>query len=151
METHNEPILYALSIFKNAAQQTTGVKATLVERGTLPLDRLACKIERSTHLHHGTVKSVLVAIAEFGFRYLQAGYRLDLGPLGKLHPTIDAQSVQRLEQWSTKKIRRVNIRFLPSHELRDTMRQATFERTLAKTMVDAAWEAAKASLKNELG
>ena len=151
METHNEPILYALSIYKSMAQQSTGLKATVVERGEVSADKLAREIERNTHLHHGTVKSVLIAIAEFGFRYLQAGYRLDLGPLGKLYPTIQAKSASGLKQWSTKNIQHVNVRFLPSHELCDIMSQATFKRTLSKKVADASWAATQASLKKEQG
>lgn len=56
------------------------------------------------------------------------GYSVQLGDLGTLTPRLSAKAIPTGDKYTTEHIRKVNVRYTPSLEMKEQLRGVTFER-----------------------
>lgn len=132
-EQKYDPIHYSVGLMWDSINQRKVACATIVERGTLDLEFIANKIAESTTVTRADIAAVITGIIEFGVEYLASGYRLNLGDLGQLYPTLKARSVPTPAECDESTIEQVCCRFRSSVKLKHILGQACFERTLSAT------------------
>ena len=125
-----EAVQYALSLIKNSQTGKKVVNASVVERGTKTVDQIARELAKSTTLTQTDVVGVIQGFIEFTLEHVAAGYRVELGNMGKFYPTIEVKSCKKLEDFTPSKIQALRCRFLPSNTLLNLLAEATFEKTL---------------------
>lgn len=126
-----EAVRYALSLAKNPHTGKKVVNASVVERGTKSIDQIAHELAKSTTLTQTDVKGVIEGFIEFTMEHVAAGYRVDMGNMGKFYPTIEVKTCKKLEDFTPSKIQALRCRFLPSNMLMNLLAEATYEKTLA--------------------
>ena len=102
--------------------------ARQVNLGKITLSQLAREIADITSLGRGDVESVLTHLSEIAIRYAKMGYSVKLGDLGTLTPRLSAKAVPTGERYTTDHIRKVNVRYTPSLEMKEQLRTVTYER-----------------------
>lgn len=109
-------------------QHATQQIARQVNLGKVSLSQLAREIADITSLGRGDVESVLTHLSEIAIRYATMGYSVSLGDLGTLTPRLSAKAVPTGERYTTDNIRKVNVRYTPSLEMKGKLRAVTYER-----------------------
>ena len=102
--------------------------ASQVNLGKVSLSQLAREIADITSLGRGDVESVLTHLSEIAIRYSTMGYSVSLGDLGTLTPRLSAKAVPTGERYTTDNIRRVNVRYTPSLDMKEKLRTVTYEK-----------------------
>lgn len=102
--------------------------ASQVNLGKVSLSQLAREIADITSLGRGDVESVLTHLSEIAIRYATMGYSVHLGDLGTLTPRLSAKAVPTGEKYGTDNIRKVNVRYTPSLEMKGKLRAVTYEK-----------------------
>lgn len=102
--------------------------ATQVNLGKVTLSQLAREIADITSLGRGDVESVLTHLSEIAIRYATMGYSVSLGDLGTLTPRLSAKAVPTGEKYGADNIRKVNVRYTPSLDMKERLRAVTFEK-----------------------
>ena len=115
------------SLTKNGTRQRMQV-ARQVNLGKITLSQLAREIADITSLGRGDVSSVLTHLSEIAIRYAKMGYSVKLGDLGTLTPRLSAKAIPTTDKYTTDLIRRVNVRYTPSLEMKEQLRGVTYER-----------------------
>lgn len=115
------------SLTKNGTRQVMQV-ASQVNLGKVTLSQLAREIADITSLGRGDVSSVLTHLSEIAIRYAKMGYSVQLGDLGTLTPRLSAKAIPTGDKYTTEHIRKVNVRYTPSLEMKEQLRGVTFER-----------------------
>ena len=115
------------SLTKNGTRQVMQV-ATQINLGKVSLSQLAREIADITSLGRGDVESVLTHLSEIAIRYATMGYSVHLGDLGTLTPRLSAKAVPTGEKYGTDNIRKVNVRYTPSLEMKGKLRAVTYEK-----------------------
>lgn len=137
-----ESVQYAVALIKSQQTGKKIVSANVVERGEKSIDQIARELAKSTTLTQTDVKGVIEGFIEFTMEHVASGYRVELGNLGKIYPTIAVKSEKaKYESFSASNIQGLRARFQPSNVLMSMLSQATFEKTLsrksmAKSMAD---------------
>lgn len=114
-------------ITKDGSRQTRQV-ARQVNLGKVTLSQLAREIADITSLGRGDVESVLTHLSEIAIRYATMGYSVKLGDLGTLTPRLSAKALPVGEKYGAENIRKVNVRYTPSLEMKEQLRAVTFEK-----------------------
>lgn len=114
-------------ITKDGSRQTRQI-ARQVNLGKVTLSQLAREIADITSLGRGDVESVLTHLSEIAIRYATMGYSVRLGDLGTLTPRLSAKAVPTGEKYGTDNIRKVNVRYSPSLDMKEKLRAVTFEK-----------------------
>lgn len=109
-------------------QHATQQIARQVNLGKVSLSQLAREIADITSLGRGDVESVLTHLSEIAIRYAKMGYSVKLGDLGTLTPRLSAKAVPTGAKYTTDNIRKVNVRYTPSLEMKEQLRTVTYER-----------------------
>lgn len=112
------PIQYSVGLKYDAIRQQTKACATILERGTVSIDAVAEELSRKTTLTATDVKAVLQGFMEFSVQHLLNGYRVSLGDIGTLHPTLKVKGAASADACDASTIEGVRCRFRPSHKLR---------------------------------
>lgn len=102
--------------------------ATQINLGKVTLSQLAREIADITSLGRGDVESVLTHLSEIAIRYATMGYSVSLGDLGTLTPRLSAKAVPTGERYTADNIRKVNVRYTPSLDMKERLRAVTFEK-----------------------
>lgn len=102
--------------------------ATQVNLGRVTIHQLAKEIADITSLGRGDVASVLTHLSEIAIRYATMGYSVKLGDLGTLTPRLSARALPVGEKYGAENIRKVNVRYTPSLEMKEQLRAVTFEK-----------------------
>ena len=102
--------------------------ATQVNLGKVTLSQLAREIADITSLGRGDVESVLTHLSEIAIRYATMGYSVSLGDLGTLTPRLSAKAVPTGDKYTADNIRKVNVRYTPSLDMKERLRAVTFEK-----------------------
>lgn len=102
--------------------------ATQMNLGKVTLSQLAREIADITSLGRGDVESVLTHLSEIAIRYATMGYSVSLGDLGTLTPRLSAKAVPTGEKYGADNIRKVNVRYTPSLDMKERLRAVTFEK-----------------------
>lgn len=114
-------------ITKDGSRQVRQV-ARQVNLGKVTLQQLAKEIADITSLGRGDVESVLTHLSEIAIRYATMGYSVSLGDLGTLTPRLSAKAVPTGEHYTADNIRKVNVRYTPSLDMKERLRAVTFEK-----------------------
>lgn len=102
--------------------------ATQMNLGKVTLSQLAREIADITSLGRGDVESVLTHLSEIAIRYATMGYSVSLGDLGTLTPRLSAKAVPTGDKYTADNIRKVNVRYTPSLDMKERLRAVTFEK-----------------------
>lgn len=102
--------------------------ATQMNLGKVTIHQLAREIADITSLGRGDVESVLTHLSEIAIRYATMGYSVKLGDLGTLTPRLSARALPVGEKYGAENIRKVNVRYTPSLEMKEQLRAVTFEK-----------------------
>lgn len=102
--------------------------ATQMNLGRVTIHQLAKEIADITSLGRGDVASVLTHLSEIAIRYATMGYSVKLGDLGTLTPRLSAKALPVGEKYGAENIRKVNVRYTPSLEMKEQLRAVTFEK-----------------------
>ena len=102
--------------------------ATQVNLGRVTIHQLAKEIADITSLGRGDVASVLTHLSEIAIRYATMGYSVSLGDLGTLTPRLSAKAVPTGDKYTADNIRKVNVRYTPSLDMKERLRAVTFEK-----------------------
>lgn len=102
--------------------------ATQINLGKVTLSQLAREIADITSLGRGDVESVLTHLSEIAIRYATMGYSVSLGDLGTLTPRLSAKAVPTGDKYTADNIRKVNVRYTPSLDMKERLRAVTFEK-----------------------
>lgn len=102
--------------------------ATQVNLGKVTLSQLAREIADITSLGRGDVESVLTHLSEIAIRYATMGYSVSLGDLGTLTPRLSAKALPTGKKYTADNIRKVNVRYSPSLDMKEKLRAVTFEK-----------------------
>lgn len=102
--------------------------ATQMNLGKVTIHQLAKEIADITSLGRGDVASVLTHLSEIAIRYATMGYSVKLGDLGTLTPRLSARALPVGEKYGAENIRKVNVRYTPSLEMKEQLRAVTFEK-----------------------
>lgn len=102
--------------------------ATQMNLGKVTLSQLAREIADITSLGRGDVESVLTHLSEIAIRYSTMGYSVSLGDLGTLTPRLSAKAVPTGDKYTADNIRKVNVRYTPSLDMKERLRAVTFEK-----------------------
>lgn len=114
-------------ITKDGSRQVRQV-ARQVNLGKVTLSQLAREIADITSLGRGDVESVLTHLSEIAIRYSTMGYSVSLGDLGTLTPRLSAKAVPTGDKYTADNIRKVNVRYTPSLDMKERLRAVTFEK-----------------------
>lgn len=114
-------------ITKDGSRQVRQV-ARQVNLGKVTLQQLAKEIADITSLGRGDVESVLTHLSEIAIRYATMGYSVSLGDLGTLTPRLSAKAVPTGDKYTADNIRKVNVRYTPSLDMKERLRAVTFEK-----------------------
>lgn len=115
------------SLTKTGDRQLMQV-ATQMNLGRVTIHQLAKEIADITSLGRGDVASVLTHLSEIAIRYATMGYSVKLGDLGTLTPRLSAKALPVGEKYGAENIRKVNVRYTPSLEMKEQLRAVTFEK-----------------------
>lgn len=102
--------------------------ASQINLGKVTLSQIAKEIADITSLGRGDVSSVLTHLSEIAIRYAKMGYSVKLGDLGTLTPRLSAKAIPTTDKYTTDHIRKVNVRYTPSLEMKEQLRGVTFEK-----------------------
>lgn len=114
-------------ITKDGSRQVRQI-ARQVNLGKVTLSQLAREIADITSLGRGDVESVLTHLSEIAIRYATMGYSVSLGDLGTLTPRLSAKAVPTGDKYTADNIRKVNVRYTPSLDMKERLRAVTFEK-----------------------
>lgn len=114
-------------ITKDGSRQVRQI-ARQVNLGKVTLSQLAREIADITSLGRGDVESVLTHLSEIAIRYATMGYSVSLGDLGTLTPRISAKALPTDAKYTADNIRKVNVRYNPSLDMKEKLRAVTFEK-----------------------
>ena len=114
-------------ITKDGSRQVRQI-ARQVNLGKVTLSQLAREIADITSLGRGDVESVLTHLSEIAIRYATMGYSVSLGDLGTLTPRLSAKALPTGDKYTADNIRKVNVRYSPSLDMKEKLRAVTFEK-----------------------
>ena len=114
-------------ITKDGSRQVRQI-ARQVNLGKVTLSQLAREIADITSLGRGDVESVLTHLSEIAIRYATMGYSVSLGDLGTLTPRLSAKALPTGKKYTADNIRKVNVRYSPSLDMKEKLRAVTFEK-----------------------
>ena len=90
-----------------------------ISRGTIDLEQLSADISNECSLHQVDVQAVLIALGIKMEFYLQDGYALDMGAVGKFKMGFQSVAASSPEVLSPKKnIKKFIINYQPSRKLK---------------------------------
>ncbi|SDR89637.1 DNA-binding protein, histone-like, putative [Polaribacter sp. KT25b] len=90
-----------------------------ISKGTIDLDKLSVDISNECSLHQVDVQAVLIALGIKMNFYLQDGYAIDMGDVGKFKMGLQGVAASTPEELSPKKnIKKFSINYQPSIKLK---------------------------------
>ena len=140
----------------NESETEKKVFAKEQSRGTVNLEALADHIaEHTSSFSAGEIMGIVADAMRCTVEFLQSGYRVELGKLGKLFVTISSEGVELDDEgevnFSTANIKRVNVRYAPSEYVNSQMQQAGFELMPSREQQAAARKAAREQAAAAIG
>ncbi|MEQ9263463.1 MAG: hypothetical protein RLP14_09905 [Owenweeksia sp.] len=95
-------------------------------RGTLSLERLSERMSQRSTLSRTDIQAVLYGLTEMIPEILEAGYGVELGPLGRLRISVGSAGHALPGEVSARSIRRPRMVFKPGKPLRERMKLLKF-------------------------
>jgi predicted histone-like DNA-binding protein len=101
--------------------------ANPVNAGKMLLKHLAKEISARSSLTVGDIENVLYNLLDVLPLFLKIGMSVQLGDFGTLRLTLVSESVNEDEEFTVAKIKGVRVVFTPSKELKNALKDITFE------------------------
>ena len=101
--------------------------ANPVNAGKLTIKDLSKDIAARTTLTRGDIENVLISFVEGLPTYLKLGLSVKLGDLGTMRLTLKSEGVDEGMKFDASKIKGVKVIFTPSTELKNNLKDITFE------------------------
>lgn len=137
---------YALVQRKNRETGEVRIYANAVN-DSLSFEDIAIQAAAETTVTRTDVEGVVRAILDIMKRELLRGYEIRLGNLGSLFPTFTGKGAKNADEFTTNLIKRVNIRFRPTGEVKKELKKATFTLTVTKKRMKEQIKAMKEDLQ----
>ncbi len=94
-----------------------------ISKGTIDLEKLSADISNECSLHQVDVQAVLIALGIKMDFYLQDGYTIDMGDVGKFKMGLQSVAASTPAELSPKKnIKKFNINYQPSRKLKKMLK-----------------------------
>ena len=91
--------------------------------------------------------AVIRVVLDIAKRELLKGMTIEMGDLGTLFTTLKSEGADKVEDFNTSLIKRVNVRFRAKSELKKELQKATFEKTTTKKSLAEAMKAHDADVQ----
>lgn len=130
-------IKYALVARKNRETGEVHAYANIVTQKFNFAD-LAEQASAETTVTKTDCVAVVRIVLDIAKRELLKGNVIEMGDLGTIFSTLSGEGSDDVEKFSASNIKRVNLRFRASTELKREMQKATFEKTTTKKSLRAA-------------
>ena len=133
------------------AESEKKIFPSLQERETVTLKQLAFHMsEHGTPFSAGTIQGVLTDMVSCTKELLKAGYSVDFEGLSKFYLTCSAEASDTVQDFTTQKIKRINIRTDVDAEASAFINtDVDYEYVMTREEQAAAKKAAKANLPQE--
>ena len=128
---------YALVAIKNPDTGEVRAYASAVNE-TLSFEDIAKQASAETTVTQTDVEAVVRATLDIAKRELLKGREIRIGQLGTLYPTYSGEGAEEAKKFVPSMIKRVNVRFRPSGELKAELTKAKFEISPPKKLIKAA-------------
>lgn len=102
--------------------------ATLKKVQTLDLDYIANELADKSSISKGDVMSIITNLIDLVPKELANGRTVNLGRLGTFWLNISSEGMETAEEVSPEAIKKVNVRFKPSPEIKSLLGRLKFER-----------------------
>jgi predicted histone-like DNA-binding protein len=100
---------------------------TQSKAGTVKLDDISARIEKSSSLSAGDISNVLInLVAEFP-AFIALGQTIQLGDLGTFRISVTSEGADTAEALTTHNIKQAKLVFLPSTKLKQKLAALPFE------------------------
>ena len=139
-------IQYSVSLMGNPGHEDDPKKAygTIQLTGVISLSELSKHIsEHNSVFSQGTIIGILTELSSCIRELLLQGYKIDLGDLGTLTPTIKTKGAVDLKSFTAQNILDLRVNFSKGGALLNLRRDAEFEQTVTRAAQAAALEAQK--------
>lgn len=94
-----------------------------ISKGTVDLEKLSADISNECSLHQVDVQAVLIALGIKMDFYLQDGYTVDMGDVGKFKMGLQSIAAPTPEELSPRKnIKKFSINYQPSRKLKKMLK-----------------------------
>jgi predicted histone-like DNA-binding protein len=102
--------------------------AVIKRKGVISLEDLSKEIAGRSTMSEGDVTGVLISMVEAMEAFLSKGFQINLGRLGDLRLSISSRGEEAEDEVSKFSIRRAKLLFIPSRQLRETLKSLKFAR-----------------------
>ena len=139
-------IQYSVSLMGKPGREEDPKKAygTIQLTGVVRLSELSKHIsEHNSVFSQGTIVGILTELSACIRELLLQGYKIDLGDLGTLTPTIKSKGAGDLKSFTAQNILDLRVNFAKGSALLNLRRDAQFEQTTTRAAQAAALEAQK--------
>ena len=139
-------IQYSVSLMGKPGREEDPKKAygTIQLTGVVRLSELSKHIsEHNSVFSQGTIVGILTELSACIRELLLQGYKIDLGDLGTLTPTIKSKGAGDLKSFTAQNITDLRVNFAKGSALLNLRRDAQFEQTTTRAAQAAALEAQK--------
>lgn len=128
---------YALVAIKNPDTGEVRAYASAVNE-MLTFDEIAKQASTETTVTQTDVEAVVRITLDIAKREILKGREIRIGKLGTLYPTFTGEGAEEASKFVPSMIKRVNVRFRPSAELRAELTKARFEISPTKKLIKTA-------------
>lgn len=128
---------YSLVPIKNRETGEVKAYASAVNE-PLAFEDIAKQAAAETTVTQTDVEAVVRITLDITKRELLSGREICLGKLGTLFPTFNGEGAESVDKFTTSMIKRVNVRFRPSAELKDELKKAQFSISPTKKLMKEA-------------
>ena len=94
--------------------------------GMISIKDVCRDVADETTLNPKEAEMAIYQLFKVILRYLLSGHTLQLGDLGTFKLTISCEGSDTKEEATPAKIRKINLRFIPSRDFRESINKATF-------------------------
>lgn len=98
-----------------------------VQSGKISLNDLAKEISEKSSFASADVKGLVEMLAETASKHLNRGFGVDLGELGSFSLDLQSETTAKKKDFSARNIKRAKLRFTPSMQIKESLKEATFE------------------------
>lgn len=110
----------------NPKTKEKGYATRVVTNGSADFDELCKTAGRNTTMHHTEIRSASTLFCEAAAEALKSGMIVDLGPLGKLYPSVNGKW-SKTEEEQTKASLTPSVNYRPSDDIFAAVRGASLK------------------------
>jgi predicted histone-like DNA-binding protein len=100
---------------------------TQLKSGTVKLDDIAGRIEKSSSLSAGDIQNVLTNLIDELPVFIAMGQTIQLGDLGTFRISVSSDGADSAEELSARNVKKARLVFLPGTKLKQKLASLSFE------------------------